>query len=220
MGRERRRARPARPARRVAATSGPGSPRRRWPRIAVGAAIAALLAAWLALEWPRRKPPVVATSPVPAPASDAEVTEAYQRGLTLVRERRAVEALPHLARALEGRPDHWQVNGEYGLALANAALETTTLRGRKVGWARSSWERVELVQRAVHHMNVAERSASAPEDLGYLRHQRGRLFRNWGFQWEALFELERAAQADSLWREERLAHLASLGLPPSFEIVR
>lgn len=206
----------------IVARTGRGSRATVW--IAAGLGVAASLATILTLV--RARPPRNATpattlpAPSMAPTSEAEALAAYRRGVALLGERRAVDALPPLTTAVDRFPDRWEVQRVYGVAIANAALETTARRGRTVGWARSSWERANLVGEAMNHLNLAERSAADSRDLAYVRHLRGRLLRTWGLEWEALFELERAARSDPQWREEWRAHQASLALPASFEVAR
>jgi hypothetical protein len=159
-------------------------------------------------------------STVAAPAMpDSGARRAYQKALAVAKEGRPFEALRHFERALELGLDRWPVHSDYASALSNAALESHRWRGRPRTATRSSTERTELVIRALHQLNAADRLSTTPQELAWVRVRRGQLLGNWGLSWDALLELDGAVASDPAWpvaANDRLHQLLDMGLSRSF----
>jgi tetratricopeptide (TPR) repeat protein len=126
------------------------------------------------------------------PPDQRNALTAYQTGVALARAGVHLGSLPYFRRALELRPDLWQVHCDYAASVLNSAIEVGALRGKPLPLSRSSIERVAGVHDAFAHLSQAERLATNPADRAYVVGLRARHLAMWGLGWDA-FEDYRSA---------------------------
>jgi tetratricopeptide (TPR) repeat protein len=125
-----------------------------------------------------------------------DAVQAYRRATELTERHHAAESLPCFRRALELRPDVWQIRCDYAAALVNAAGEARPGPGRALGVNRSSWERAGLMHAALAELDRAERLAPAPADRAVVVGVRAQTLALWGMGWNGLAEYRRALELE------------------------
>ncbi len=158
--------------------------------LAAGALLAAGLVLWLL---PRREAP----GPRVDPASDSLAllpqAVAYERAKQWVHDGFSPESLPYYRRAIAGLvDDFWEIHFNYAAALFNSTVEYKTRSGMEVAVTRSSVERVQLMNEALHQLDLAERLAPTPAVVAQIQSTRGRMLHLWGFPWEAFVSYRKA----------------------------
>ena len=133
---------------------------------------------------PTSAPDPLAGMPAIAAADSAD--RLIDRGRSLA----AIPYLEHLEQAgIEATSEfHERVAG----VLNNAAIEVHEADGLKVSAARSTIEKIELIQHALVRLELAEQQATRPEQRRDIIVGRGGLLAAWGFVREGYLEYRRA----------------------------
>lgn len=183
------------------------APRRRprlpWALLAVGLVLAIGLWTWTRLR--ARHPRTPAASSIDALSPQ----QAYDRGVDLGMQGRALESLPYLARAASSPGATWVVHHDYSTALHNASVASRPRGSGLEAGVRTSLERIALLRASLTELDVAERLAGSPATLALVHAARARSLAQWGLPVEAMEAYQRAADLDpaSADYRERAARL-------------
>src|SRR5262249_53876455 len=143
--------------------------------------------------------PHVVTAPA-HPAFAMSLVEAYDQAAKLVGPLRPLETLPYFQRMIAGLPeDDWALRHDYANALQGASVEGRTVLGLLVPAARSSFERVDFMRRAMTELDRAQRIAPDPRAAATVHLARARQLGTWGLPWNACVEARAAAATDRTW---------------------
>lgn len=136
--------------------------------------------------------------PPPNPVKALPPPDAYREALRLAHENRAAESLSYYRRALEGlAAESWEVEFNYGIALAANASRYTPRMGEPRPAARSSVVRVGLVREAMHQLDRAARIAPDAKTRAQVLGRLANTLAVWGLPWETLDLMRRAQYADT-----------------------
>ena len=198
----RRPLRPAESRKRGRPPASPPRPRRsRRATFGIGVIAAALLAASAIVWLPRTRIGQHPAPPPPDPYAGLHPQQVYDMAVRLQRERRFTESLPLFRAALKRlQTDFMEIHRDYAAALYSASFE---LRPGPQGqpWARSSLERVQMVQEALRQMERAQGFDLTPEQRATLRNSTGVFMFAWGFPWETLIQYQGAYEAEPEGRD-------------------
>ena len=122
--------------------------------------------------------------------------EAFQRGMVLLRSKRAWESLPFLRHAagFPGSPQELHMACSDGLQIA--ALQERRVSGLPMPATRSTFERVALMRESLSELDIAERQARTATALALAHAARAHHYVTWGMPWEALAEFRQAQALD------------------------
>lgn len=125
------------------------------------------------------------------------------RGEELVKNKRALEALPYLRRGLEGSAGtQWQVHLQFASILSTASIRVVTRAGIEQPLARSSVERVALAREGEREYARAWDLAPAGEARARIASLHAEHLFAWGRVWEA-FVMLRVAQDEAPGDKQR-----------------
>ena len=141
--------------------------------------------------------PAVAPAPKPGLTLQQESTEATR----LVNAGHSMESLPYYRHLIAALPGDGRLRFNFVTAITNAALESRIRPHSAAPWARSSIERVEMMREGLAQLEDLERRSAGAHEKAIVRELRGRLYKNWGFPWDAATELRAAQKLDPAWRQ-------------------
>jgi hypothetical protein len=139
----------------------------------------------------------VPQQPVPGLTLQQESSEATQ----LINEGRSIESLPYYRHLLAALPANWQVRFNYVTGITNSALESRHRPLNAAPCARSSIERIEMLREGLAQLDLIDKQVGGSHERAMVRDLRGRLYKNWGFPWDATIEFREAEKLDPSWRQ-------------------
>ena len=122
---------------------------------------------------------------------------AYEHGLHLSVNRRALSSLPWFQRALMDSALGGDVHLAYAGALYQAAFEVIDCLGVSGPRQSVSARRIELLREAIAQLDTAEREANDPRTVAMIRYRHGEILEVWGVPLDAYGWYRGGLAADS-----------------------